>query len=256
MDLQAVAQELYGLAPAEFIAARDALAVQAREGGDRQLAAAIKQLKRPSAAAWLANVLARQRSDRVDELIAIGDRLRDAQRRLAGAELKDLAKTGRGIVGEMVDEAARLAFSAGQRPTASTMRQLQDTLEAALAEAESGRQLRSGRLTVALSYAGLGSADLGPGDEQTAVNDRDEIASDRATDDLHISEQRLAELTAALQSAHRLRDRVHDQVDELERQLRQVRSQESEAAQRVQDLESEIAAVQGEVSGARSRLGR
>jgi hypothetical protein len=255
VDLQAVGQELYGLSPAEFTAARDTKAAEARRSGDRDLAAAIKQLKRPGQAAWLANVLARHRPHRVDELLALGDRLRDSQRRLAGEEMKELARQGRRVVGELVDEAERLASPAGQRPSPSARRQLQETLEAALADPEAGRQVRAGQLAAPLSYAGLGSVG-DDGQTAAATAGREGLEAQRASAELHAAERRVAELTAELQSAHRLRDRVREQVEELERQLHQVGSQESEVAQHVEEIEAAIAVANRKVEETRRRLGR
>ena len=52
-----VADELYALTPAEFTAARDERARQVRAAGQRDEAAAIKKLARPTASAWLVNQL-------------------------------------------------------------------------------------------------------------------------------------------------------------------------------------------------------
>ncbi|MFF3862653.1 hypothetical protein [Streptomyces sp. NPDC002209] len=51
MDVESVALELYGLRPSEFAAARDAYVAKAREAGDKQLAAAIGALRKPTLAA-------------------------------------------------------------------------------------------------------------------------------------------------------------------------------------------------------------
>ena len=59
------ARELYGLVPAEFTAARNALAQQAADGGDRELAARIRKLPKPPVAAWAVNALVRHRPDEV-----------------------------------------------------------------------------------------------------------------------------------------------------------------------------------------------
>ena len=253
VELQSAVDELYALSPAEFTSARDAKASEARKSGDRPLAAAIRQLKRPSAAAWLANVLARECQEAVDELLRLGDRLRDAQSRLAGGEMKELAKQGRRVVGELVEKAERLAASSGLRPSVSALRQLQETLEAALADPEAGRELRAGRLTAPLSYAGLGSV-ADDGQPAARETDRERIASERAAENLHAAERRLAELSAELQSAQRRRDRVRDQVEELERQLRQVRAQESEVDRHVEELEAAIVAGGDEIDDVRKRL--
>ena len=255
VDRQTVSRELYALAPSEFTAARDAKAAEARKTGDRQLAAAIKQLKRPSAAAWLANSLARHRSHRIDELLLLGERLRDAQRQFAGDELRDLSRQGRRLVGELVDEGERLALSAGSRPNASALRQLQETLEAALADLGSARALRSGHLAAPLSYAGLGpdgfDATSVEADAHRRTNPADEVSAE-----LHAAERRIAESSAELQSAQRRRDRVQEQVDELERQLKQVRAEQSEIDRRISELDAAITEATTEATRARERLRR
>ena len=248
MELEAVCDELYGLKPADFTAARDTRAAEARRSGDPQLATAVKQLRRPSQAAWLANILSRQRPHRIDELLQLGDRLRDAQRRLAGEELKDLARRGHAVVAEMVADAERLATAAGQRPSPSALRQLQETLDAGLADQDAGRAVREGHLTIALSYAGLGSPTFGDGgavDPDTSERRAAQQAQAlRAT-----SEKRIAELTAELQSAHRRRERIREQIGDLEHQLRQVRSQESDADEVITSLEAAIAEANAGIAG-------
>ena len=56
-----------------FTARRDALARQARADGDKDLAATVHALRRPTAAAWVVNCLARQAPDAVEALVALGD---------------------------------------------------------------------------------------------------------------------------------------------------------------------------------------
>ena len=76
MDLESATTELYAVVPAEFTAARNAKASEARKAGLADVAVSLKQLRKPSAAAWLANLLVRQRSDEIDRLIELGDGLR------------------------------------------------------------------------------------------------------------------------------------------------------------------------------------
>ena len=56
--LLAAADRLYGLTLAEFTPARDALVKEHR--GDKELAARLKALKKPSLAAWVVNLLVRR----------------------------------------------------------------------------------------------------------------------------------------------------------------------------------------------------
>ena len=52
-----VADDLYGVAPAGFIAARGARAAEL--SGDKELAARVKELRKPAPAAWVVNLLDR-----------------------------------------------------------------------------------------------------------------------------------------------------------------------------------------------------
>src|ERR1700712_153141 len=87
-----VADELYGLTPEEFTAARNARAKAAQADGDRALADAVKALAKPTAAAWLANQLVRQDPDALDPLLELGSALREATAKLDGAEMRALSR--------------------------------------------------------------------------------------------------------------------------------------------------------------------
>ncbi|MDQ0938536.1 hypothetical protein [Streptomyces sp. V1I1] len=65
MYLQTIADELYGLYPADFIAARNEHAAAARKAGDRKLAGDIQSLRRPTLSAWASNQLVRRQPDQV-----------------------------------------------------------------------------------------------------------------------------------------------------------------------------------------------
>ncbi len=155
-SLDAVADELYGVPPDEFIGARDAAVAAARERGDRDLAKAIGRLRRPTKAAWLANLLARHRSAQLDGLLSLAGGLADAQRSLDGTALRQLSSKRHQLVAAMAREAGRLAQEAGDPAAESVLRELQGILDAALARPEIAEQVRSGRLTRTLSYTGFG----------------------------------------------------------------------------------------------------
>jgi hypothetical protein len=158
LNLAQVADELYGLPPSAFREARDERAGQARAAGDKDLADAIRKLRRPTVSAWLVNRLAREAPAQVDELMELGESLREAQQALAGDRLRELSTRRRRLVAGLVQETRRLAEQAGQPFGASAEREVQETLEAALADPAVAEAVRSGRLTTALSYAGLGAS--------------------------------------------------------------------------------------------------
>ena len=88
--LDGVAEQLYGLHPDAFVPARDDAVAEARQAGDRDLARAIARLRRPTRAAWLANLLARERPEQLDGLLALAGDLASAQRTLDGTALRAL----------------------------------------------------------------------------------------------------------------------------------------------------------------------
>ncbi|MCW0215042.1 MAG: hypothetical protein OJJ54_16915 [Pseudonocardia sp.] len=157
------ADHLYGMPPEEFVPTRDELVAAAREAGDKEAARAIGHLRRPTQAAWLANLLARERAEQLDGVLALADELAGAQRSLDGPALRALSAQRQKLVGAMAREARRLAASDGHRVTESVERDLRGILEAALADPGIADEVRSGRLTRTVSYSGFGP-DLGPVD--------------------------------------------------------------------------------------------
>ncbi len=168
-----VAGELYALTPAEFTAARDARAREARQAGQRDDAAAIKKLARPTTSAWLVNQLSRQAPEQLGRLIEVAEALEEAQRTLAGGRLRELSGQRRGVINDLLPCAADIASRAGQPASAVVMGEVRATLEAALADAVARAAVHAGRLTKPLAYAGLGEVDLAaalalPGGESRA----------------------------------------------------------------------------------------
>jgi hypothetical protein len=159
-SLSQAADELYALLPGDFTAARDEQAKQAKSAGQTQTAAQIKKLARPTASAWLVNQLVRSAAGQMDRLFELGQSLQDAQRELDGERMRELSGQRRQLIAELLPEATRLATEAGQPASATVLAEVRATLEAALADPAAGTAVRSGRLTRALAYAGLGEVDL------------------------------------------------------------------------------------------------
>ncbi|MGN0121736.1 MAG: hypothetical protein ACI38R_00770, partial [Rhodococcus sp. (in: high G+C Gram-positive bacteria)] len=145
-DLDSVADALYGLDPGDFVAARSEFAAQAREAGDRELTAAIGRLRKPTVAAWMVNLLARERADELAALLDIGAALRTAQRRLSGSEMRKLSEQRRRVVAALERDAGRLAADRGRTVSESALREVGRTLNAALSDPDIGEQVRQGRL--------------------------------------------------------------------------------------------------------------
>jgi hypothetical protein len=164
-DLASAAEELYALAPGDFTAARDERVAQARTSGNRDLARAIGALRRPTVSAWLLNQLVRETGDQVGKLLTLGESLRQAQKDLAGEQVRELSVERRRLVASLVAEAKRLAERDGRPVGLQIEREVEATLQAALADADAAVAVRAGCLASPLSYAGLGV-----GDEAGAVS--------------------------------------------------------------------------------------
>jgi len=158
-DLASAAEALYALSPGDFTAARDERAAQARAAGDRDLAQAIGGLRRPVVSAWLVNQLAREAKDQVAELVALGESLRQAQQDLAGERVRELSAQRRTLVAALVAEAKRIAARDGRPAGLQVEREVDATLQAALADADAAAAVQAGCLASPLSYAGLGVGD-------------------------------------------------------------------------------------------------
>jgi hypothetical protein len=156
MDVAEIAEQLYGLLPEEFTAARDAEVKRARADGDKQSASAIAALRRPSLAAWLVNALVRHRRDEVEQLLALGEALRSAQQGLAGDQLRALARQRQQVLSVISRQARALARELGHPVSEDVGLEVEQTLGAAMADPAIAEAVRSGRLTSPTSYAGLG----------------------------------------------------------------------------------------------------
>ena len=154
-DLDAVADELYALWPAEFTAARNEREKEARAAGDKALAAQIKALGKPTTVAWLANRLVRDHDDELRPLLELGDALREATAVLRGEDLRRLSQQQHQLVAALVRQARRDAAAAGHRVGEDAARGLEETLRAALADAGLADELAAGRLTGGLTHSGF-----------------------------------------------------------------------------------------------------
>src|SRR4051812_49957646 len=91
-ELLEIADELYGLALPAFTPARDA---RAKELKGSPLSARVKALRKPSTAAWVVNLLVRRETGQVEQVLTVGQALREAQASMSGEELRALTRQRR-----------------------------------------------------------------------------------------------------------------------------------------------------------------
>jgi hypothetical protein len=151
-------EELYANPTAEFTARRKTLSVAARSGGDRELAARIAALRKPTLAADTLNRLVRTAPEAMQELLDLGTDLRAAEKALDAVALRELSTTRRGLVNDLT----QLAFDITEQraPSGSTRDEVLGTLNAALADQQVADRLMSGALVTQARWDGFGSTSL------------------------------------------------------------------------------------------------
>jgi hypothetical protein len=151
-------RELFVLPLEEFTAARNRLAKELRDEGDREGADRAGKARKPTVAAWALNRAAREEPALVEAMLKASDRLRDVQSR--GARSADLkgASTARRRAVEHVADAAKQVLGGGAGAHEADITQ---TLLAAATDQEVRERLRSGTLeraaTASANFEDLGS---------------------------------------------------------------------------------------------------
>jgi hypothetical protein len=115
----------------------------------------VKGLRKPSVAAWIANMLVRQRGTEIEGLIRIGEYLRSS-RNLNGDQIRRTTKQKVDAVHELLQHGRSIADRVKQPVSRAALQELEVTLDAAFSDPVSAAALRSGRLTGSLHYSGLG----------------------------------------------------------------------------------------------------
>jgi hypothetical protein len=159
VDFEEAAATLYAASAADFIATRNELAKQLKADGDQLGSTRLKALRKPTVAAWLANLVARELPDELDDLLALGDEFRQATADLDGDRLRELTPKRHKLLDQLSKEAGKLAGREGQKVSADVAQKLRETLDAALVDPAAGEAVREGRLDSALRHVGFGVVD-------------------------------------------------------------------------------------------------
>src|SRR3954453_16362459 len=210
---------LYGLPLDRFTAERNALAAALSSEGDRDAAAAVKALRKPSAAASAVNQLVRAEPELVEALLGAGGELRQAHRQAAsgrGAEqLRAAAEAERAAVEQLM---ARAPAVLRRAPSGALHESIRNTLHAASSDDDARELVRTGSLTHELRPVGLGPIPAavagGPrtGKPRGAARASDAVSNAEA-------KRRAAELTNILKAAAAAEAALKREVDAAARAL-------------------------------------
>lgn len=217
------AEELYGLPADRFVAERDARAKALRKDGDKETAAAVKALPRPTVAAAAVNAAVRADPKAARALAESARVLADAQTELlAGGDATALREAA-GRARAAID--ALLAASEAEGATADKVR---GTLHAAsvdpdvLAEVSAGRVVRE---HAASGFGGLDALAAAPPARRTAAkpkrdDGRRKEKLRRAKEAEAAAEQDLAAARAALEQVEAALDARRRAVRDAEARLK------------------------------------
>lgn len=247
MSLTDVAYDLYGQLPSAFISARDAAAKSLRTS-DRALSDEVKALRKPSTAAWAVNLLARSKADLLEQVLALGVSLRQAQAGLQGEELRALNRQRRQLIAAVATEARTLAEQAGVKLTDAVSRQVEDTLSAAMVDEAAAAAVHSGMLTESLASTGMGSLSLGsvvgviPGRLHAVPPPPPDAAEDRerAMKVLEKASALLADAEGRLEKAAKKKSKKEARTLQLQAELDELRRKAAEIEHELDGLADEL----------------
>lgn len=282
LQLESAAAELYAADPDGFIARRTELARAARLAGDRSLAAAIGKLRKPTRSAWLINLYARSASDELNELLEFGAALRTAQEQLSAADLRRLSGQRNTILAAATRRAVALAEARGYRASEAVQQEVNQTLQAALADPAVADQVRAGAVTEAHTYGGFGPlalpASAAPGPVSTpdvtadhpavseepvpeesrqqtsAPDEHEQMQAARAREEQVRAEQARADAERRLQAAETALDQAVDRADEVAEQVTELAEQIAALRSRLRDIEQAKTQAEQDAADAQSAV--
>jgi flagellar biosynthesis chaperone FliJ len=256
VDVDAVV-ELYGLPPDRFTTARNRLVAELKERGDTNRSAAVKALRKPTTAAWLANHLVRVAPDRIAELTEFGDELRAMVLAGDGAGVRRLTPRRHDLVQRLVVIAKAEASTMGRTVTTTVAERLAETLDSAMVDPEAAKLLRSGQLTSALRHIGFGVVDE-RGEPVTAEPPRVAKGPSRTTTPTRTRRPASGKAAAAHSSsrAEMQKRAIQRQRSELEDRLREVEAEYVEAENLHQTAESELDANEHHIADMQTAIER
>jgi hypothetical protein len=252
VDVDEVAGELYALPPGQFMAARNARASEAKAAGDKETAARIAALRKPTVLAWLVNLLVRELPDEIGEFLDLGDALRDATETLSGPELRQLSGQRHRLVQALVRQARDLARQTGYRITEDVARGLEETLSAALTDPAVAEQLRAGRLTSGLTATGFPAPSLGAVRAHAALPPSSAVRSHKPS----AAEAPPAQPSAAERRRQQAMVRLQRDLRDAEQRAEQAEQAQAVTAEAFEESQRALAEAEMAVADLRAELER
>ena len=243
--------ELYGVPLDEFTPRRDALARDLRRNGERDAAAWVKALRKPTAAAWIVNQLARSRKRQAKELLRAADGLRAAHQRLmegrADADaLRSAAEAEQAAARALLRDADGFLDRDGHAPSDATLEKVAETIRAVALDDEARAGFALGRLTRERQASGFGPLAAAA----SATRDRKGAArGETAAGKEALQKARAAQRERAqeLRTAERELASAEREAERAVRRLERARADADRSRSRLAEAESLVAETESEV---------
>jgi seryl-tRNA synthetase len=234
-DLRSIARDLYGRPLSEFIVARKQAA---EKSGNKELAKQVMALRKPSAAAWAVNALARERAELIEEVVELGEQLRDAQTDSDGSRTRLLDRARRDLTRQALDEAGTLAQTSGGTLSTQAAAGVEETLRAAMTDPDAANAVQDGLLVATFTASPFEPVDL---TEVVAIppeGSRPRKPVRRGPTQLERKRREAAE--AALTKARRKTEAATEDLESLVEERDELQDEISDLRRRAREIEQQI----------------
>lgn len=235
---------LYAIERDAFVAERDRRVTQLRADGHREEAAALKQRRKPTLAAWAVDQAARREDALVDDLLDTAVTLRAAQQQAtsgAGAdELRRATREVHRLVDRLADVGDEVLAEAGAG--GGHRDDVRQTVLAAALDPTMHDDLRRGVLERAAEHVGFGDALAADAPEDAGAADAARARARRRE-----LEQQLDALRRSLGEERTRADRAGARADELRQRADRAEAEAREARDSVDRIADEVASVETEL---------
>ena len=243
----AEADRLYAVPLEDFVEERKRLARELRAAGDKDAAATVAKLPKPTPPAWALNLLAREEPDAVGDWLGAAEALRDASAR-PGKGLREAMAAHREATRSLVALARERAQPGGKPLSEPMLERVRALLQEATVDEDRAEALRAGLVVEG-------------GDAPPPARTKEARAAKAADDDARSERRRAAEARAAEQAAREEAERVAElqrRVEEAEAEVERMRESAAEleeaaraAGERLADAERTLARSESEAAAAR-----
>ncbi len=252
MDLASAAAELYALPLDEFTRARDDRAKEAAAAGDKDLGGALRKLRKASTAAWLVNLLVDRQREEIEQVLALGESLREAQETTDRARLHALGQQRQRLLAGIARQSLDLAAGLGHPVGASALPEVEGTLRAAMTDPAAAAAVLTGRLVRPLEVSGWEPVDLtgavaGPFEDLSGAGG--DVAESGRPADAARRAARLARARKELSEAEAAARQAADEAGSLQKREHRIAVKREGLAASIEDLQERLEALQRELDG-------